>query len=63
MQKKTNLEIMRGISGARRKSSVETTRRYTMTGNMDACLRQLELGLASDESLTAPAGEETERIV
>lgn len=29
-------------------SSVETTRRYTMTGNMDACLKQLELGLAAE---------------
>lgn len=30
-------------------SSIETTRRYTMTGAMDACQRQLELGLVLPE--------------
>ena len=30
-------------------SSVETTRRYTMISSMEACLRQLELGLLVEE--------------
>lgn len=44
-------------------SSVETTRRYTMTGNMDACLRQLELGLADDGRLSTSTDRETKQIV
>ena len=39
-------------------SSVETTRRYTMTGNMDACLRQLELGW---RTMDACRRQQTER--
>ena len=43
-------------------SSVETTRRYTMTGNMDACLRQLELGLADDGRLSTSTDRETKVV-
>lgn len=37
-------------------SNVETTRRYTMTGRMDACRQQLEMGLTVERDAGGTAG-------
>lgn len=43
-------------------SSIETTRRYTMITSEEACARELELGLAGNDSWGGPEKNKSEEI-